>query len=154
MKVFLLLSVAGLITYIGWAFSHYYKKRALFFEDLIQFCNVFENDLKFSRNTIANVVKQNIKLFHKPFADTLENYFTKQMPVNSMLLKEHENVLLNQFFGSLGKSDEEGEVRNLNNYKIEFVRIKEKTSSDNIRFGSLSLKMGAIVGALVFVVFI
>ena len=154
MKIFLLLVIAILIVYIGVQIRAYYRRREKILNDIIQFCNIFENDLRFNRNSVSQIVKDNISKFDKEFAKVLEAYISHGKITECKFLNKKEQDLLEKFLNSLGKSDEEGEIRNLNNYRTELMRVKEEGLADCKKYGDLSIKMSVIIGALVLVIFL
>ena len=53
MKMLVLAAISAVIVYIGVGYSSFYKKRHKFYEDLLTFINVYENNLKFAKDTIS-----------------------------------------------------------------------------------------------------
>lgn len=154
MKIFLLLVIAVMIVYVGIQVGTYYRRRAKILNEILHFCNIFENDLKFNKNCVPQIVKENIPKFDKEFAKILEAYFLKNSGYDCRYLKKTEQDLLERFFKSLGKSDEEGEIRNLNNYRTELMKVREDGQAECKKYSGFAVKMGVIIGALVFVIFI
>lgn len=154
MKIFILLLILALIIYIGLQIRAYYRKRERILNDILSFCNIFENEVKFSKNAISKIVQDNLNKFDKELSDVLEAYFVHGTEKACKYLNKKEQEFLDKFMQSLGKADEEGEIRNLNNYRTEFLRIKEDGQQDCKKYGSFALKMSIVIGLLVVIVLI
>ena len=69
------------------------------------------------------------------------------------LLNSDEEQILN-FFNSVGKLDLNGEICNIENNKAVLnLKLKEK-EQNNLKYGPLSKKLGALLGILLFIIFV
>ncbi len=154
MKIFILLVIAVFVVYIGVGIKRYYRNREKILNEIIQFCNIFENDLRFNKNAISQIVSDNLSKFDKEFAKVLKAYFLENTMIDCKYLNKKEQEMLEKFFQSLGKNDEDGEIRNLNNYRTELTKIKDDGLSECKKYGEFSVKISLIIGALIVVIFI
>lgn len=151
--------------YIGFGFARFYRRRKRFFADLILFCEKLCVDISFSKETLKTIVSSNLTNFSKDFKNVLERYLDflslKSSEVTPNLLfkgstllskEEQENIAL--FFKSLGRLDVSCQVVDINNFKNKFLNFQSNADEENKKFGSLSLKLMLLFGALVVIILI
>ena len=151
--------------YIGFGFARFYRRRKRFFADLILFCEKLCVDISFSKETLKTIVSSNLTNFSKDFKNVLERYLDflslKSSEVTPNLLfkgstllsnEEQENIAL--FFKSLGRLDVSCQVADINNFKNKFLNFQSNADEENKKFGSLSLKLMLLFGALVVIILI
>lgn len=151
--------------YIGFGFARFYRRRKRFFADLILFCEKLCVDISFSKETLKTIVSSNLTNFSKDFKNVLERYLDflslKSSEVTPNLLfkgstllskEEQENIAL--FFKSLGRLDVSCQVTDINNFKNKFLNFQSNADEENKKFGSLSLKLMLLFGALVVIILI
>lgn len=151
--------------YIGFGLARFYRRRKRFFADLILFCEKLCVDISFSKETLKTIVSSNLTNFSKDFKNVLERYLDflslKSSEVTPNLLfkgstllskEEQENIAL--FFKSLGRLDVSCQVVDINNFKNKFLNFQSNADEENKKFGSLSLKLMLLFGALVVIILI
>lgn len=151
--------------YIGFGLARFYRRRKRFFADLILFCEKLCVDISFSKETLKTIVSSNLTNFSKDFKSVLERYLDflslKSSEVTPNLLfkgstllskEEQENIAL--FFKSLGRLDVSCQVADINNFKNKFLNFQSNADEENKKFGSLSLKLMLLFGALVVIILI
>lgn len=151
--------------YIGFGLARFYRRRKRFFADLILFCEKLCVDISFSKETLKTIVSSNLTNFSKDFKNVLERYLDflslKSSEVTPNLLfksstllskEEQENIAL--FFKSLGRLDASNQVADINNFKNKFLNFQSNADEENKKFGSLSLKLMLLFGALVVIILI
>lgn len=151
--------------YIGFGLARFYRRRKRFFADLILFCEKLCVDISFSKETLKIIVSSNLTNFSKDFKNVLERYLDflslKSSEVTPNLLfkgstllskEEQENIAL--FFKSLGRLDVSCQVVDINNFKNKFLNFQSNADEENKKFGSLSLKLMLLFGALVVIILI
>lgn len=151
--------------YIGFGLARFYRRRKRFFADLILLCEKLCVDISFSKETLNTIVSSNLTNFSKDFKNVLERYLDflslKSSEVTPNLLfknstlisnEEQENIAL--FFKSLGRLDASNQVAEINNFKTKFLSFQSRADEENKKFGSLSLKLMLLFGALVVIILI
>lgn len=151
--------------YIGFGLARFYRRRKRFFADLILFCEKLCVDISFSKETLKTIVSSNLTNFSKDFKNVLERYLDflslKSSEVTPNLLfksstllskEEQENIAL--FFKSLGRLDASNQIADINNFKNKFLNFQSNADEENKKFGSLSLKLMLLFGALVVIILI
>lgn len=141
------------VSYIGISLSINYSKRERFFNELISFCNVLFNNIKFNKSKLKVVIKENLDNYKTELKDYLQNYLENK-EVKISLLTEYENSKVNEFFVSIGKLDSFGELNNIENYKIIFNEFYNDCKLNNKKYGNLYSKLGVIFALILVILFI
>lgn len=164
MKYILLIFLMFVCIFIGFIFSKKYSLRANFFKAIISLCQKFDIEINYSRERLKNIflnlddnIKKNLKGIDKNYI----SFIDKETPLDKVslflninFLKEEEKDILFNFFRSLGRSDLESQSKEIKNYLVKFNEFSQKTSLDNKKYGSLSIKLGVIAGLVLIVLFI
>ena len=155
MKIFILSIIALSVFYLGYLISLFYLKQYQIYNELVKFCELLINQIKFSKNPVKKIVSENINAFNSDLKSILNDYFINEnKKVKSVyLLNSDEEQILN-FFNSVGKLDLNGEICNIENNKAVLnLKLKEK-EQNNLKYGPLSKKLGALLGILLFIIFV
>lgn len=155
MKIFLILVICISIFYLGVCFSKYYKKKLIFFNNLLNFCEILESQIQFKKITINQIIVENLNSFDFEFKQFLNEYYLKNnYNYSCMFLNSNENLIVKKFFKSLGKFDVKGEINNLKNQQ-NLLKIKQAEINDkNNKIGVLGTKLGSLCAILVFIILI
>lgn len=155
MKIFLILVICISIFYLGVCFSKYYKKKLVFFNNLLNFCEILESQIQFKKITINQIIVENLNSFDFEFKQFLNEYYLKNnYNYSCMFLNSNENLIVKKFFKSLGKFDVKGEINNLKNQQ-NLLKIKQAEINDkNNKIGVLGTKLGSLCAILVFIILI
>jgi len=155
MRVFLFIVILVGLTYLGWLFTKKYKDRLVFYKDMITFCNILSNQIKFSKNNLSTIVQAHLNSFSPKFKITVENLFIKKEQYAKIeMFTEEENVAIKTFFNGLGKYDVEGEVNNIKNHKSQIENHFNNAQEQYKKFGPLGTKLGFITGLLICIILI
>lgn len=155
MKIFILSIVALCVFYLGYLISKFLLKQYQIYGELVKFCELLINQIKFTKNPVKKIVSDNINMFNSEFKNILTDYFIndKKNVKTIYLISSDEDEIL-KFFNSIGKLDVLGEVCNIENNKTLFnLKFNEKKEK-NIKYGTLSKKLGALFGILLFIIFL
>ncbi len=158
MKWVLIALVFGLCVVLGYVFSIKYKKRANFFKALILLSQKLDIGINFSRERLQKLFKDlddNIKkdLLNLPnnFISYLEEggeLDNNKLFKNINILKDQEKEVVLMFFKMLGRSDVESQSKEIKNFEARFLDFSTKANEENKKYGSLSLKMGIVIGLM------
>ncbi len=156
MKYVLILIIFGLCTFVGYLFSLKYLRRKKFFNSLIAFADKLSLEINFSRERLKILImnfdennKKNLLDIDKKFVDFLdkkcelneEEVFKKA----NILTAEEKNMVF-MFLKTLGRSDVENQTKEIQNFLTRFQDLKNKCDEEQKKYGSLSLKLGIVVG--------
>ncbi len=156
MKYILILIVFGICTYVGYLFSVKYSKRKKFFSALIAFADKLSLEINFSRERLKVLIenfdsKQRKSLLgvdetFLQFLDKKEELSVDTMFKKANILKADEKDAVLLFFKTLGRSDVENQTKEIGSFISRFSEIKTVCDQEHKKYGSLSLKLGVIVG--------
>lgn len=141
----ILVGILGVIlcTFIGYSYSLRFTKRCKLYDDLLNFINLLKTEVSFSKNTINEIYK-NLDNMSDLYA-----FLTKGEKVRYLTIDE-ENML-HEFQSLVGSSDSSSQLKMLDYYE-EKIRKKLKLEENNkIKFSSSGIKIGFMVGLIVFV---
>lgn len=158
MKWIVLIAVFAASVFVGFVFSLKYKRRAEFFKSLILLAQKLDIGINFSRERLHNLIDgldENIKKgllgLDKNFLSYLDGSgeLTKEVLFKGVsLLKDNEKEVVFMFFKMLGRSDVESQSKEIKNFEGRFEEFSTAASVENKKFGSLSIKMGVIIGLI------
>lgn len=155
MKIFILSIVALSVFYLGYLISKFLYKQYQIYNELIKFCDILINQIKFSKNPVKKIVSDNINVFNSDLKHILTEYFINEnKKVRSIYLLNSDEEELLKFFNSIGKLDANGEICNIENNKTLFNLALKGKEEKNLKYGSLSKKLGALLGILLFIIFL
>ncbi|MDD4110142.1 MAG: stage III sporulation protein AB [Clostridia bacterium] len=165
MKYFLIAIVVFGISYIGYGFGKYYRKRKRFFEDLIFVAERLCVDISFSKDNLQKILFNSINSYDTDLKNVVSFYiqYLKDNKVQlnndllfkkSTLIKEEEKETILLFFKSLGRLDALNQVSEINNFKGKFVSLRDIADIENKKYGMLSFKLAILFALLVIVLMI
>lgn len=152
-KVLSLLAVFIGTSYIGVEMGRRYIKREKLFNELIMFCNVLSNNIKFNRNKLKYIISENIENYSYDLREYLSNFLEDRID-EIYFLSRYENQKLSEFMRGLGNFDSNGEIGYIENYKILFEEFHKKSCSENKKYGALYSKLGIMLGLILVILFI
>lgn len=161
MKIFLIVLIMILSIFVGFVFSKKYSNRNKFFQSLVSLCQKFDVEINYSRERVKNILenldekhKINLSGLDKNYISFIEkkNQLDKEtLFKNISFLKESEEDMILLFFKSLGRSDVDSQSKEIKNYQKKFEDKLKETQTENKKYGTLSIKLGVIVGLFVVV---
>lgn len=165
MKYLLIAIVVFGISYIGYGFGKYYRKRKRFFEDLIFVSERLCVDISFSKDNLQKILFNSIESYGKDLKSVICSYIEylkdNKIQLNnnllfkkSTLIKDEEKETIFLFFKSLGRLDASNQVSEINNFKSKFISLKDNADVENKKFGTLSLKLAILFALLLIILMI
>ena len=150
---------------VGVLISNYYKKRKTLFSDFLSFLEFSSGLIKHSNEKISVIIdkynknEREISLILYEFKKFIDNKKTKEdflidLKRIAYFLKEEEIQLLFCILVELGSFDEYGELNKLEiNKKIIDNKVLKSTNESG-KFSPFFIKMGVLLGAFLFVIFV
>lgn len=145
--------------FIGYIFSLKYRKRYNFFRSLVLLCQKLDVEINYSRERLKNLflnfddkTKRNLQGLDKNFLEYLENNKSLEegnLFKNINFLKQNEKDMIFVFFKSLGRSDLDNQSKELKNYEKRFEELSSLATTENKRYGTLSIKLGVVAGLMI-----
>ena len=164
MKILLIVIFSSICFAFGAKFYFKYKRRKNFFDALIFLCHKFDVEINFSREKVINIissleekVKQNLYGLDKNFISSIENKESLEkdkLLKNLTFLSEEEGNSIFLFFKSLGRSDMENQLKEINNFENKFSQFCIASSQEFKKYGKLSIKLAIVACLMVVVLFI
>lgn len=164
MRILLIIIFSFICLAFGAKFYFKYKRRKNFFDALIFLCHKFDVEINFSREKVVNIissleekVKLNLYGLDKNFITTIENKENLEkdkLLKNLNFLSEEEGNSIFLFFKSLGRSDMENQLKEINNFENKFSQFCTASSKDFQKYGKLSIKLAIVACLMVVVLFI
>lgn len=161
MKIFIIVLIMILSILVGFIFSKKYSNRNKFFQSLVSLCQKFDVEINYSRERVKNILenldekhKINLSGLDKNYISFIEkkNQLNKETLFRNIpFLKENEEDMIFMFFKSLGRSDVDSQSKEIKNFQKKFEDKLKETQTENKKYGTLSIKLGVIVGLFVVV---
>ena len=155
MRIFIGLILIVLSIFISYLLSEKYSIRKKFYSSFLLFCKKLKNEVTFSKETIVSILKKDLQsndLFYK----ALRKRFLGEddIKLNFNYLLEDEIDYLKVFFDNIGTTN--------SGLQYEFLSETEKIVSEKYitvkeeekKYRSLYLKLGFLLGLLIFVLII
>ncbi len=163
MKYLILGFLAVGCIFIGYIFSLKYSRRAKFFKALVMLCQKLDVEINYSRERLKTLFESFDEKTKKQLQGLDKNYLTYLANNTSLdesnlfkglnFLKQNEKDTLLIFFRSLGRTDLASQSKELKNFEKRFEEFSSFANGENKKYGSLSIKLGIIVGLIVVVLF-
>lgn len=158
MKWLLIAIVFIVCVVIGFIFSLKYRRRANFFKALILLSQKLDIGINFSRERLQNLFKDLDQEIKKDLLNLQDNFVlylqeggeltSEKLFKGINILKDNEKDVILMFFKMLGRSDVESQSKEIKNFELRFGELSTKANEENKKYGSLSIKMGLILGLM------
>lgn len=155
MNIVISISVIIGFIYLGFSTRNILKQRVEFFDEMDRFINEF---------------KVNVSFIQLGLNDFIKNFQTKSIDFNKLLkmfvsdgdIESQKNFYLcitpaeldtiKQFFASIGKTDVDNQLKELEFFKTQMDQLNKKSKNAYSKYASLSIKLGVLLGALVVII--
>lgn len=140
--------------YAGVNLKRNYNVKNIFYENLIDFCEVLKTNINFLTKPVKQIIAENLCRYSKDFVGFLNSYLNnKTEEFNLTYFSEYELNQIKIFFSTLGKSGVEGEISNIESNKTIFENLLNSTKEENKKFGELCLKLSICLGLMFVILF-
>jgi stage III sporulation protein AB len=158
MNVLLSIIIIAGTTYIGIGLNNYYLQRERFFSEAQLFCGRLINDINFSHNVLKIIIEDCINNYKSFLRVCLSRYLKKLRDygeisvaalkdcIQNKILKEDEFEIVLQLLCCLGKSDAEGQIKDITGFKNALNAYLSAAESDRKKYGGLYAKLGFFAG--------
>lgn len=165
-RLFLILVVLICCILIGCFISNYYKKRNIFFAELLSFTQFLKTHVKHGNEKLAVVINRfslsdsdnfnNLIFKYELFIDNKLDKIEFESFINNNLLflKDKEKKTVFNFFITLGNFDEDCELTNLEVFEKNLENLVKFTTNESNKFSPFAIKMSVLIGSLLFIIFI
>ena len=132
--------------FIGVKVKSYYKKRADIWDELYKFALFYKEEITFCKTLLEDIFKN--------FDLTDELKDVKDGKFDNLPINLEECNFIKDFFASLGHRSAQLEVENIERYILKIKEKCELATKISRERGSVSIKLGVLVGVGVFVLLI
>lgn len=129
-----------------------YKDAYLYYQSCVECCNLLLIEFSYKKRPLKSLLEYDF--VSSDFSKSLNDYINYQNLEFPKWLDEKEVLRLKTFFDELGKSDVETQKLAINSNKIEFENVLIDKKSEYKKQYSLTLKVGFMVGVMLFIMVI
>ena len=153
MKIIFAFSSLVLSIIVAKLLSKKYSQRAIFYNDFNLYNNKMIEEVCFERKTVLNIINEfNCE---SDFIKSIKAlYKTPKSKCNLEYLTTEDSKLLCEYFEFLGKSNQETQTKHLNVYQKIIKEKLDNSRQEEIRKNDLYLKMGLMIGLMLFIIII
>ena len=144
----------GISTMTGYLLSIKYTERKRFYDDFYSFNKRYIECVSFSGDSIKKIISENrvegsdfYEYIGKLFEDKNSNFPKKYLTAD-------ETLFLLEYADALGRGDYETEKKKASVWLEKVKEKKEKSESDEKRYKPLLIKLGFLLGAIIFILII
>lgn len=128
------------------------KNAYLFFNGLVSLCDKILSDLSYKKSNIDKLLAG--KFQSSDLNVLLNSYLKNKKLILPNYLSVEEKFLIEDIFSTLGKVDTLSQIKNLEAFKTELIKITKEKYEKYKKFNTLFIKLGFIGGLLVFILVI
>ena len=151
MKIILLIVLGLAFVYLGLQIKKYYTNRNNFYISMLKFINILAGEISFLKSDLPSVIKSNN--FGSDVDKVLNNYIHDNK-IAVGYLSDGENKEVANFLDSIGKSDVNGELNNINYYRTSF-EVKSAQCMQDVKVKSnMYFKLISLCGLVLCIIFI
>lgn len=151
-KIALGIACVYLTTKIAVSKANSFKESYLFYQSVLECCNLLLIEFSYKKRPLKALLEY--EFISSDFCNSITNYINNQKFEFPTWLGEKDELKLKSFFQELGKSDVEAQKIAINSYKLEFENILIDKKSEYKKQYSLTLKVGFMVGVMLFIMVI
>ncbi len=129
-----------------------YKEVYYFWDSVCIACDLLISDLSYKKSAIKSVL--NVDYPSETFAKLIGDYLLDNECNFPNFISAENTIKLNGFISSVGKSDSETQKKSILSYKNEFIKIKEESKIYFNKNYNLTVKIGVLIGIMLFILVI
>lgn len=155
-KVIICILLICAFLYIGIVITNNLKKRKMFWQEIINFCDVLSSNIGFGQKKLKVIINE----FANDQAVCSKIFFLQNMDSNKVLmpknieLEKSEEKLLGEFFAGIGDKDSNSEVERIKIFRQQFCNIEASYIERCKKFSPLIVKLCLIFGIMICIVLI
>ena len=134
--------------------SKKYRNKRVFFSDFYSFNQQIITEVSFSNNTLPSILKTIDD--KSDFNSFIKDFFANGTVDNSLplYLNEKERKFIVFYLSNIGKSDSNSQKRYFEDSKNQIVDYLNESKENESKYTPLYLKMGVLIGFLLFIIVI
>ncbi|MBQ9513482.1 MAG: hypothetical protein IJR66_00670 [Clostridia bacterium] len=139
-------------TFIGFRLSFKYTEKKDFYKYYRQFNSNLENEVSFLNNTLLSIIEKSDKDIY--FYRVLEDKIVNDKKEKIAFLSKDENDYFFEYSEKVGKTDKAGQLELITFTKKYLTEKYETAEKEEKKYKKLYIKMGFLIGLLIFIVII
>lgn len=128
------------------------KETYYFWDSVCIACDLLITDLSYKKRAVLTVL--NVDYPSETFAKLLGSYLSGEDFSIPKFISDENKIKLNSFIFSIGKSDSNTQKELMLSYKNEFLKIKEESKLQFNKSYVLTIKIGVLIGIMLFILVI
>jgi len=144
--------VAG-ISFVGYSFSCYYKKRTKFFSDYLDFLNHAKTQILCFQTRRSNIFN-GFDAAGSDFENLIKNVLEKDNLKRYSYISESEWENVVSELKNIGKTDVENECNSIEVLKTKVVAMHEKAERESEKKSPLCIKLSVALGVFIAIIII
>ena len=151
MKILFGVIILALSTFVGYLFSDKYAKRKIFYNSFFDFNNKLKTEITFGQSSVLDIISKSKN--DDVFYGYIKNYYNNSN-VENKFLSEEENSFVTNYLSGIGNSDKNTQLDFINKNEGYLTEKKDKSDTENKKYKSLFIKLGLLIGLIMFVIII
>ena len=151
-KVLLIVGILTTSVCVGVVINNYFSMRVKIYKSIISIIQAVKSEIQFLKTDKISLLK-NQDASNSLVKEFIDDYISLGEG-NITCLKPNENSEINRLFDSIGKSDVNGEINNLQYYESLILKNYHDSEDKFVKYGSFSIKMAILFGALIVIILI
>lgn len=139
-------------TFFGYRLSTRYTDKKDFYKNFQSFNNKLEKEVSFSNNTILSIIKQSD--INVLFYNLLRQKILNGQEGNIPFITKDEKEYFYNYLERIGKTDKATQLKLINATKIYLTEKLKISEEDEKKYKTLYIKMGFLIGLLIFILII
>lgn len=132
---------------IGVFFYKKYKERSAYFTDVVGLIETLVVDVRYRQDGLLMVLNNYKVGLKSDFSSTIESFLNGNIGEQKIsVLNKIERKRVEKFFASLGRIDSDTQLLLLQGEKEEFTKLSTLAKEKFVKYGSMFIKLGFLLG--------
>lgn len=154
MKVIIGIICITLCTFVGYFLSDKYVKRKELFGDFVNFNKTLLSEINFSKSSVLKIIND-FPSKNGDFYNTIKSIYTdEKTKFNYCYLTSEEKEFANKYFNSIVGIDDKTLANFINASSKKLGDIYNETILEEKKYRTLYVKIGFLIGLIIFIVLI
>lgn len=155
MKIVLGIICLLFCVFMGKVLAKKYTDRRIFYSDLFEFNKKFRVEITFSQNTLPTIISE-FRNKEGIFYKNLNEFFNtnKSVALDKNIFSEQENDFFIKYLNSLGKSDKNSQLNQIDSFTSEIENKVSITKTEEEKYKKLYKKLGFLIGLILLIMLI
>ena len=155
MKIFIGLILLCFCVFISYMLSEKYTLRKKFYNSFLTFCKRLKNEVTFSKETLLSILKKDLDKNDLFFKGLRKRFYNQDnIKVSFNFLSEDEIDYFKSFIENIGKTNAVQQYEFLSGTEKVIFEKLVVVQEEEKKYKSLYLKLGFLLGLLIFILII